>query len=73
MILDINMLGASVITSILSQRDGQLTVRVQRSRMSERAENFLDESAEPNPFFGSVCGSNVFGLCGGKGNKLLLL
>ena len=61
-IMNVNVFCTCVITSILSQCDRRLTVRIERCWMSERAENFFNKSAKPNALLGGVRGSNIFGL-----------
>ena len=73
MIMNVNVFHTCVITSILSQRDHRLTVQIERHWVSERTENFFDESAKSNAFLGGMCGSDVFGLRHRESDKLLLL
>ena len=73
MIMNVNVFRTCVITSVLSQRDRRLTVRMERRWVSERTENFFNKSAKPNAFLGGVRGSDVFGLRRRESDQFLLL
>ena len=67
------MFRTCMITSVLSQHDRRLTVRIERCWVSEWAENFFNESAKLNALLGGVCGSDVFGLRCRESDQFLLL
>ena len=73
MIMNVNVFRMCMITSVLSQRDRRLTVRIERCWVSERTENFFDKSAKPNAFLGGVHGSDIFSLRRRESDELLLL
>ena len=73
MITNVNVFHTCVITSVLSQRDRRLTVRIERHWMSQRVENFFNESAKPNALLGGVHGSDIFGLHRRESDQFLLL
>ena len=73
MITNVNVFHMCMITSVLSQRDRRLTVRIERRWVSEWTENFFNESAKPNALLGGVHGSDVFSLCRRESDKFLFL